>query len=844
MKTCKLKIISSNIIGDIDTPKIQYISKNTRIKFSPLIEEIKDNNVEKINCLEEKIKTKEEILPNKDEEKTVKNIQIEELIKYNLVNNNNTNTDTNTNINTNNNLNIIKEEENLTLEENNKKIMEEDKNNPIIEEINKKEKNNVDINDLCTISNNFLYKEDCNNLNINNNNNNINDLNINTNSSLNNNNYNNNVLNTSNYPYSIEHRKRESNESLRTIFKNRDKKPFMSRSLSYMNNKYKQPIYKNKINLNNTSKKNNKNNIEKNNNNKKNSSNHILNININKSFCMNNINKKKQNQKNNINNNNNLKNKSKSKQNSDNKINSNSKNNINTTKDNKNILKNMKIKKYNKDETISSSSFISWNIIEKSDLFLEQNIDYKLLMDDLLIKQCQLVKEKENIIQKYEQKLKPLKEKNKQFLIENNEELGREDELKGELIVLKNQYEKLFTQLNEEKKENYKNNYINNYEEKKIKEENEIKIYTNKFNKKIIEINQEFKDLNDSLNKGEILLVTKPNYLKNLSDKDINSIILMLKGLFVSIHILDTNKIVDLIWKYDKKIQTIYFLVKELIKFLKLESNIESLLINFFYSFCKNYNYMHINNFKKIFKEKIGKIQIFNKYIYITKLLNYHRSKVINLLKVIKEKDVFNLGLIKYDQFMQSLQDVGLYFNNSDNNSENENFLEFFFFCMKKDRTLDIDTSKKNNNKNIKNEIKYSLFDLFYESLNDFIDEYQFNKVKNPFKLIRQFMEKKNINNAEYLLRPILNNKYILKVNNVEYIDIIVLNKYLRKIGIIQKDENILVDTFEEELVDKNKFIDDIYDYDFNKKDEENSFEKIKKKADNFLDDIFGTIFN
>jgi hypothetical protein len=163
---------------------------------------------------------------------------------------------------------------------------------------------------------------------------------------------------------------------------------------------------------------------------------------------------------------------------------------------------------------------------------------------------------------------------------------------------------------------------------------------------------------------------------------------------------------------------------------------------------------------------------------------------------------------------------------------------------MKKDRTLDIDISKKNNNKNNKNEIKYSLFDLFYESLNDFIDEYQFHKVKNPFKLIRQFMEKKNINNAEYLLRPILNNKYILKVTNVEYIDIIVLNKYLRKIGIIQKEENILVDTFEEELVDKNKFIDDIYDYDINKKDEGNNYEKIKKKADNFLDDIFGTIFN
>ncbi len=161
---------------------------------------------------------------------------------------------------------------------------------------------------------------------------------------------------------------------------------------------------------------------------------------------------------------------------------------------------------------------------------------------------------------------------------------------------------------------------------------------------------------------------------------------------------------------------------------------------------------------------------------------------------------------------------------------------------MKKDRTLDLNISNENS-QNYKNEIKYSLFDLFYDSLNDFIDEYQFNKVKKPFKLIRQFMEKNNINNAEYLLRPILNNKNILKLNNVEYIDIIVLNKYLRTIGIIQKEETISVNVFEEELIDIKKFIDDIYNYDFNEKEEENSFEKIKIKADNLIDDIFGSIF-
>ena len=824
MKACKLKIISSNIIGDIDTPKIQYISKNKRINFNLLNDKIKDKD-EKINCLEEKIKVQDKILSNEVEEKMVKNIQLEELIKYELINNNN-----NTN-NVNNDLNNIKVEEN--------KIIEEEENNQIMEDNGKKEENikmennNIDINDLCTISNNFLYKEDGNNLNINNNNK-SNDLNNNSISFLNNNNYNynysNNVMNTSYYPYSIERKKREINISLRSIFKNRDKKQqYMRRTLSCMTNKNKKTIVKNKITVNNLSKKNNKN-IDKKNNNKNtslNKSGRVLNIDINKSFCMNN-NKNKQN------NNNKLKNKSKCK-NSNNSTNS--KNSKRTLKEHKNNLKNMSIKKYNKDES-NSSSFISWNIIEKRDLFIEHNINYKLLMDDLLIKQCQLVQEKEKIIHKYEEKLKPLKEINKKYINDNNEELGREDELKGELTVLKLQYEKLFKQLNKENNNN-NYNYMKKYEENTLQEQNQNKIYQDIFKKKLAEINQEFKDLNNTLNKGEILLITQPNYLKKLSDKDINNIILMLKGLFVSLHILDTDKIVDFIWKYDKKIQTIYFLVKELINFFKLESNVESLLINFFYSFCKNYNYMNINAFKKLFKEKIGKIQIYNKYIYITKLLNFHRSEIVRLLQVIKEKDVFNLGFIKYEKFIRALQNIGLYFHSD--NSESDNFLEFFFFCMKKNRSLDLNISNKNS-QNYKNEIKYSLFDLFYESLNDFIDEYQFNQVKNPFKLIRQFMEKKKINNAEYLLKPLLNNKYILKINNVEYIDIIVLNKYLRKIGIIQKTDKISVSVFEEELIDKQKFIDDIYNYDLNVKEEDNNFEKIKKKADNLIDDIFGSI--
>ena len=96
-------------------------------------------------------------------------------------------------------------------------------------------------------------------------------------------------------------------------------------------------------------------------------------------------------------------------------------------------------------------------------------------------------------------------------------------------------------------------------------------------------------------------------------------------------------------------------------------------------------------------------------------------------------------------------------------------------------------------------------------------------------------MKKKDINNAEYLLKPLLENKYIIKINNKEYFDIVILNKYLRKLGIIKKNETISLNCFEEELIDKNKFIDDIYDFKIN----EINTEKINQNASNLINEIF-----
>ena len=81
--------------------------------------------------------------------------------------------------------------------------------------------------------------------------------------------------------------------------------------------------------------------------------------------------------------------------------------------------------------------------------------------------------------------------------------------------------------------------------------------------------------------------------------------------------------------------------------------------------------------------------------------------------------------------------------------------------------------------------------------------------------------------------------KYLIKINSKDYIDNIILNKYLRIKGIIKKDDKILVDTFEEELVDINKFIDDIYERGIEEDKQKLDYEELKNKAENLIDEIF-----
>ena len=156
---------------------------------------------------------------------------------------------------------------------------------------------------------------------------------------------------------------------------------------------------------------------------------------------------------------------------------------------------------------------------------------------------------------------------------------------------------------------------------------------------------------------------------------------------------------------------------------------------------------------------------------------------------------------------------------------------------MKKDRRIDFfdENAKFMDNRNEEDK-KYSLFDLYYESLEDFINEFNSNDIINPYLLIRNYMKKNDIINAEKLLKPVFNEKNILIKNNIKYIDIIVLNKFLKYNGIIKNDDKIIVNIFEEELVDINQFVNDIYNE--NNQRNKTDFEEVKHKAENLIDDI------
>ena len=84
-----------------------------------------------------------------------------------------------------------------------------------------------------------------------------------------------------------------------------------------------------------------------------------------------------------------------------------------------------------------------------------------------------------------------------------------------------------------------KNQYENLFKSFKQK----FKINDENFNKKQNEITENMKKLNTKLKNGELILITRPNNIIRISNEKNKYITYLLRGLFYSFHIIDTDEL-------------------------------------------------------------------------------------------------------------------------------------------------------------------------------------------------------------------------------------------------------------------------------------------------------------
>ena len=354
--------------------------------------------------------------------------------------------------------------------------------------------------------------------------------------------------------------------------------------------------------------------------------------------------------------------------------------------------------------------------------------DYKNRIKELLQEEPKKIESRENLMKENKYKIDNLLKENTKLNFELGCEINREDELKGEIIILNNQYKILVNDLAKE--------------EKKIKEYQDIikhktkheKIINNKQN----DIINYYNNLNECLTNGEILLVTKPdsnnqfNYINsknienvpqnnddNKTEKDNNNntnvikvdieleneniqldiikksdeneeinyylnddiITFLLKGYFINMNITNVDDAVNKIWLKEKPIQTFETLTEELLILINdyiNESNCSfineynrNIIMNYFYSFCSCYNYMTVNEFKSIFHDKIGNFIVNNNTNLINKLYNYCNGKLSEFIQVINDIDINKTGKILLHDFIKGLKEKNLLFKNINHNNMN-----------------------------------------------------------------------------------------------------------------------------------------------------------------------------
>ena len=125
--------------------------------------------------------------------------------------------------------------------------------------------------------------------------------------------------------------------------------------------------------------------------------------------------------------------------------------------------------------------------------------DYKKRIKELLDEESKKIEEKDNIMKENDKILQKFLKENNNLNYELGFEINREDELKGEIIILKNQHEILFNQLGQEEKKikQYQDiiKHKSNHEKLKDNQQNEIINYYN--------------NLSECLTKGEVFICLK-----------------------------------------------------------------------------------------------------------------------------------------------------------------------------------------------------------------------------------------------------------------------------------------------------------------------------------------------
>ena len=392
--------------------------------------------------------------------------------------------------------------------------------------------------------------------------------------------------------------------------------------------------------------------------------------------------------------------------------------------------------------------------------------DYKNKIKELLQEEPIKIENRENVVKENKYKLDNLMKENTKLNFELGCEINREDELKGEIIILNNQYKLLVNELGNE--------------EKKIKEYQDI-IKHKSIHEKIIsnkqsEIINYYNNLNECLSTGDILVVTKPdsnnhfNYLnsKNIENNnennegnkdekesnnnrikvdielanneniqldiiqkidenaDINNylnndiITLLLKGYFINMNITNVEDAVNKIWLKEKPIQTFETLTEELLILINdyinepnssfINEYNRNIFMNYFFSFCNCYNYMTMNEFKSIFHDKIGNFIVSDKINLINKLYKYCNGKLSEFIKVIEYIDTDNTGKINLHEFIKRLKEKKLLFTNINQNNlieiNNINDIIQLLIIQMKNNHFNASRSKNNlkqNNNNIDN---------------------------------------------------------------------------------------------------------------------------------------------